>query len=256
MKQAKRHRTNFISLIIVIVTVAALVFLGLVLYNHVKLETRFYTFTHFLERIDNAIVQLDSNREILICIFALFIARCQLPIPFGFLTAISGVVFPLNQALLINVVFYFFYFTVKYVEGIYLGSGWTGIILDIKKMHFIRDWMEFKGNGNPYVLTVSRSIPAISLGMVSRYYGSLRYDFVYYSLLSLIGYAPRLYIYTKIGSEFKNPFSPSFIIPIIIIVAFTGFTSLMFNIFYGIKSRQMTQTLLMYSEKEKYKIVL
>jgi uncharacterized membrane protein YdjX (TVP38/TMEM64 family) len=165
-------------------------------------------------------------------------------------------VFPLNTALLINVVFCFFFFTVKYVEGIYIGPGWTGVILSIKSMHFIKDWVEFKGNGNPYVLTVTRTIPAISLAMISKYYGALRYDFLYYSILSIIGFFPRIYMYTKLGAAFTNPFSPRFIITLMIIVAFTGITSLVFNIFYGAKSRQMNQTLLMYSEKEKYKIVL
>ncbi len=256
MKKTKRHRTNFISLIIVISMVGVLVFLGIMLANHVKLETRFYTIINFLTRIDNAVAELDTEWEILLCIFALFIAKCQLPIPISFLIAISGMVFPLNQALLINIVFTLFFFTVKYVEGIFLGSGWAGMILNIKKMHFIRDWIRFKGNGNPYVLSVTRLIPAIPLGMVSKYYGSLRYDFVYYSLLSLLGFAPRIYIYTKLGAASRNPFSPQFLILLIIIVAFTGITSLIFNIFYGIKSRQMTQTLLIYSEKEKYKIVL
>ena len=99
-------------------------------------------------------------------------------------------------------------------------------------------------------------IPAISLAMVSKYYGSLRYDFLNYSILSLIGFAPRLYMYTKLGAAYTNPFSPRFIVPLMAIVGFTGITSLVFNIFYGVKSRQMNQTLLIYSDKEKYKIVL
>lgn len=84
----------------------------------------------------------------------------------------------------------------------------------------------------------------------------MRYDFVYYSLLSLLGFMPRLFIYTKIGSAIYNPFSVQFLVLLIIIVAFTGMSIILFNIFYGIKSKQMNQTLLIYSEKEKYKIVL
>jgi uncharacterized membrane protein YdjX (TVP38/TMEM64 family) len=240
----------------VLSTVAALVFLFIVLANHAKLETRFFTIINFLQRIDNAVAELDTEKEILICIFALYIAKCQLPIPISMLIAISGVVFPLGSALAINTVFCFFFFTVKYVEGVYIGGGWTGMILNIKKMHFLRDWIAFKGNGNPYVLTATRLIPAIPLGMVSKYYGSLKCDFIYYSVLSLVGFAPRIYIYTKLGAAIRNPFSVQFIILLIIVVAFTGASSLIFNIFYGIKSRQMTQTLLIYSEKEKYKIVL
>ena len=256
MKRAKRHQTNLISMIIALITIGLLVFLSIVLANHVMLETRFNTIISLLNKIDHAVARLDTEREILICIFALYIAKCQLPIPMSFLCAISGLVFPLDKALLINAVFSLFFFTVKYFEGMWIGGGWAGMILNIKKIKFIRDWIQFKGNGNPYFLSGTRLIPVIPLGMVSKYYGSMKYDYIYYALLSLLGYAPRLYVYTKLGAAFTNPFSTQFIVLLMIIVGFTGFTSFFFNIFYGIKSRQMNQTLLIYSTKEKYKIVL
>ena len=90
--------------------------------------------------------------------------------------------------------------------------------------------------------------------VVSKYYGSMHYDFLYYICLSLLGFAPRLYIYTKIGTVLYNPFSARFIALLMIIVGFSGITSMAFNIYYGRRSRQMNQTLLLYSEKEKYKI--
>ncbi|MGN0535874.1 MAG: hypothetical protein ACI4IR_07750 [Eubacterium sp.] len=256
MKQQKRHQTNLISTVIVLVTAALLVFLSIILYNHDKLEVRFDTLISWLQQLDDAIVMLESNVEIVICIFALYIAKCQLPIPMGFLCVISGIVFPMTQAIIINLVFCTFFFVVKYVEGKFIGGGWTGMILGIKQLHFVRDWIQFKGTGNPYVLFVSRLVPSIPLGMVSKYYGSMHYDLVYYICLSLLGFAPRLYIYTKIGSAIYNPFSVQFIVLLMIIVAFTGISIITFNIFYGIKSKQMNQTLLIYSEKEKYKIVL
>lgn len=256
MKQQKRHRTNLITSVVLLITVALLVFLGIILYNHAKLEVRFDTLINWLQQLDDSIIKLDSDVEIILCIFALYIAKCQLPIPMGFLAVISGVVFPMSQALAINLVFTSFFFLVKYFEGSFIGGGWTGMILGIKQLHFIRDWIQFKGNGNPYVLCVSRLVPSIPLGMVSKYYGSMRYDLVYYMLLSILGYAPRLFIYTKIGSAIFNPFSVRFIVLIVIVVAFSGFSVVIFNIYYGYKSKQMNQTLLIYSEKEKYKIVL
>ncbi len=256
MKRAKRHRTNFISFIILAVTVGLMILLGIMLYNHATLETRFDAIINWLTRIDNAVARLDTPLEIILCIFALYIAKCQLPIPLSFLCVISGMVFPIAQALVLNIVFIFFFFTVKYVEGTFLGGGWTGMILNIKRIQFIRDWIHFKGNGNPYILVVTRTIPIVPLGMVSKYYGSMHYDFLYYSILSIVGFAPRLYIYTKLGAAWTNPFSPTFITLLMVLVAFTGATSLVFNIFYGVRSRQMTQSLLIYSEKEKYKIVL
>ncbi len=256
MRQQKRHQTNLISGIIMLVMAGLLIFLSIVLYNHARLEVRFDTLISWLRQIDDAIVQLDSYTEIIICIFALYIAKCQLPIPIGFLCVISGIVFPMSQAIIINLVFNAFFFTVKYQEGRFIGGGWTGMILGIKQLHFVRDWIQFKGTGNPYVLFVSRLVPSIPLGMVSKYYGSMRYDFIYYTCLSLLGFAPRMYIYTKIGSAIYNPFSVQFIVLLMIIVAFTGISVITFNIFYGIKSKQMNQTLLIYSQKEKYKIVL
>lgn len=256
MKQQKRHRTNFITAVIVLVTGGILIFLSVILYNHSKLEVRFDTLISWLKQLDDTIVMLDSTTEIVLCIFALYIAKCQLPIPMGFLCVISGIVFPITQAVIINLVFCAFFFTVKYQEGRFIGGGWTDMILGIKQLHFIRDWIQFKGNGNPYVLFVSRLVPSIPLGMVSKYYGSMRYDVIYYTFLSLLGFAPRLYIYTKIGTAIYNPFSVQFIVLLMIIVAFTGVSVITFNLFYGRKSRQMNQTLLIYSEKEKYKIVL
>lgn len=256
MKKTKRHRTNFISTIIVLVTVGLLVFLTVVLINHTKLEQRFDTIIYLLTKMDSAVASLDTEIEILICIFAMYFARCQLAIPFSFLCLISGMVFPLNHALLINMAGMFIFFTVKYVEGVWIGGGWAGMILNIKQLKFVRDWIQFKGNGNPYVLSVTRLIPIIPLGMVSKYYGSMKYDFVYYTLLSFLGFAPRLYIYTKLGAEIKNPFSVQFITLLMIAVGFAGISSLCFNIFYGIRAKQMTQTLLIYSENEKYKIIL
>lgn len=237
-------------------TLSLLVFLSVVLYNHAKLEVRFDALINWLEQIDDAVVNLDSDAEIIICIFALYIAKCQLPIPMGFLCVISGMVFPLAQAVVINLVFTAFFFTVKYIEGKVIGGGWTGMILGLKQLRFIRDWIEFKGNGNPYILFVSRLVPSIPLGMVSKYYGSMKYDFLYYILISLSGFAPRLYIYTQIGTAIYNPFSVQFIVLLMLIVGFTGISVFTFNIFYGRKSKQMNQTLLIYSKKEKYKIVL
>ncbi len=256
MKRSKRHQTNLISFIIILVTIALLVLLSILLYRQPSLEVRFNAVTSWLSKLENAVADLDTHIEILICLFALYIAKCQLPIPMGVLCVISGMVFSLPNAIIINVTFLAFFFIVKYIEGKWIGGGWAMMILNIRKIRFLKQWVLFKGTGNPYILVVSRLVPSIPLGMISKLYGSMHYDFIYYLVLSVMGFMPRLYIYTRIGSVMYNPFSKEFIILVMIIVAFTGITSLMFNIFYGIRSRQMTQTLLLYSQKQKYKIVL
>ena len=231
MKKNKRHQTNLISLIIIVVTVILLVFLSVCLYKQPSLEVRFNVIINWLSKLEHAIAGLDSHIEIVICLFALYIAKCQLPIPMGALCVISGMVFPLPYAIIINIVFIAFFYTVKYIEGLWIGGGWAMMILNIRQIRFIKQWVMFKGSGNPYILVVSRLVPSIPLGMVSKLYGSMHYDFVYYICLSIIGFAPRLYIYTRIGSVLYNPFSREFIVLIMIIVAFTGISCLVFNIF-------------------------
>lgn len=256
MKKSKRHQTKLISFIVILITVSLLVLLSICLYKQPSLEVRFDAVKNWLSKLEGAVVDLDTHIEILICLFALYIAKCQLPIPMGVLCVISGMVFSLPNAIIINVTFLAFFFIVKYIEGHWIGGGWAMMILNIRKIRFLKQWVMFKGTGNPYILVVSRLVPSIPLGMISKLYGSMHYDFIYYLVLSIAGFLPRLYIYTRIGAVLYNPFSKEFIILIMIIVAFTGITSLLFNVFYGIRSRQMTQTLLLYSQKQKYKIVL
>lgn len=256
MKKYKRHQTNLISAIIVITTITLVVLLSIGIYKQPVLEARFDAIVRFLGKIERAVAGLDTHIEILLCIFALYIAKCQLAIPMGFLCVISGMVFSMPTAIAINVLFTAFFFTVKYVEGMWIGGGLTMMLLNIRQARFVKQWVLFKGSGNPYILLVSRLVPNIPFGMVSKLYGSMHYDFLNYLILSLIGLAPRIYIYTKIGSVIYNPFSKELMTLLMIIVLFTGITTLIFNIFYGIRSRQMTQTLLIYSQKQKYKIVL
>lgn len=256
MKRTKRYRTPLISVIIIIITVTLLVFLSYCLYKQPSYEVRFDAVIKWFSKIENAVAGLDSKYAVLLCIFALYLARTQVAIPIGFLCVIAGAVFSLPTAIAVNTIGLTIFSIVKYFEGRWMGGGWLSFLLNIRRARFLKEWVLFKGSGNPYILVVSRMVPSISSAMVSKLYGSMRYDIIYYLVLSAVGFMPRIYIYTRIGSELYNPFSKDFIILIMIIVAFSGITGLIFNIFYGIKSRQMTQTLLIYSQKQKYKIVL
>jgi len=73
VKQQKRHQTNLISAITLIITGGIIVFLAIALYNHARLEVRFDTLINYLKQIDNSVANLDSDVEIIICIFALYI---------------------------------------------------------------------------------------------------------------------------------------------------------------------------------------
>ena len=72
-----------------------------------------------------------------------------------------------------------------------------------------------------------------------------------YLTMALIGMMVALLINMFLGSSTLD-----LLISAVGVLLFTGLTSLAFNIYYGVKSRQMNQSLLIYSQKEKYKIVL
>ena len=173
MKKSKRRQTNLISTVIVLITVALMVFLAICLHDQASLEVRFDAIISWLGKLERAVVDLDTHLEILVCLFALWLAKCQLPIPISILCVISGMVFSVQTAILINTVCITVFFIIKYAEGSWIGGGWAMMILNIHQARFIKDWVLFKGKGNPYILLISRFVPSIPLGMVSKLYGSM-----------------------------------------------------------------------------------
>ena len=74
MKQTKRYRMGLASTVILAVTIGLLVLLGIALYNHTLLETRFDTLIRWFRKIDEAVARLDTTFEIVLCIFALYMS--------------------------------------------------------------------------------------------------------------------------------------------------------------------------------------
>lgn len=93
-----------ISTVIVLITVALMVFLAICLHDQASLEVRFDAIISWLGKLERAVVDLDTHLEILVCLFALWLAKCQLPIPISILCVISGMVFSVQTAILINTV--------------------------------------------------------------------------------------------------------------------------------------------------------
>ena len=114
MRKSKRRQTNLISLIIVLVTVACIVALVIALVHQASLEMRFDAIINFLKKIEKAVAGLNTHMEILVCIFALWLAKTQLPLPVSVLSIIAGMVFPLSTALIINLLCSLMFFVIKY----------------------------------------------------------------------------------------------------------------------------------------------
>lgn len=233
-----------------------MVVLTVIFIYHQELALHFNFVVEYLSYLEQAISQLDSDYILVICILALFIAKTQLPIPLTFICIISGMVYSTRVAFLINMMAMIVEMSIKYVEGLFIGGGWAEKLLNIKKgkTDFIKKLIEFNGTGNPYILLGCRLIPFIPLNMLSRIYGSMKADYIYYICMSVIGLIPRVYTYTRIGRAVFNPFSAEFIILLMIVVLFMGATAIISNVFYGNKVNQINQLSLFVTEKQKYKI--
>lgn len=138
VRKSKRRQTNLISLIIVLVTVACIVALVIALVHQASLEMRFDAIINFLKKIEKAVAGLNTHMEILVCIFALWLAKTQLPLPVSVLSIIAGMVFPLSTALIINLLCSLMFFVIKYEEGKFIGGGWAMMILNIHQARFIK----------------------------------------------------------------------------------------------------------------------
>ena len=64
---------------------------------------------------------------------------------------------------------------------------------------------------------------------ISGIYGSLRFDYWRFILLSVIGYMPKIISYTFVGRNVYDPLSPEFIVPIMIIAFASGISLVCVN---------------------------
>lgn len=256
MKKLKPHRTAFINKILISVFCVLAVAVLIIFINRRYLELHFDTFMSTLDTFEKAISQMGSDWVVLFAIFALFIAKCYLPIPLTFICLITGMVYDTGIAFLINMAAMIVEMSIKYVEGIFFGGGMAEKVVNLGSNQFLRRLIDFNGAGNPYILFFCRMIPFISPNMISRMYGALKVDYLYYICISSVGLIPRIYVYTAVGHTLFNPFSEKFILLVIVMVLFLFGSGIACNTYYGYKMNQYNDIMMFVGEKPKYKIVL
>ncbi len=110
--------------------------------------------------------------------------------------------------------------TFKYKWGVLYGGGNAHRLLC--KTEIGSTLLAQNGNGNSWVLFISRLIPSFPINPVSQLYGSLHYNYKRYIIISLIGYMPKIWSYTFIGINVLDPLSANFLLPIIILLVIFG----------------------------------
>jgi len=161
----------------------------------------------FLFEIEMKIASIKDIWLFVFVVILLYLLKSFFPgLAVSALCMISGIVFPVWEALSLNVTGLLILFSVKYFIGHRFGGGRA--VRLIQKNDKVRAVFEHSGKGNPWLLLVFRTIPSFPLNGVSRLYGGMGFRYGRFLLLSLLGYAPRLVSFTFTGNTAFDPCRP------------------------------------------------
>ena len=153
---------------------------------------------------------------------------------------LTGVVLPSYWALIVNFLGIIIMMSIKYFEGMKFGSGNAWKI--ISKNERARKIIESSGKVNKALLFALRLIPGFPLGSVSRIYGSLRFPYWQFILLSAAGFAPKLLSYTFMGTNVFDPLSSAFLVPLMIALIISGASLLCVNLIWLLVEKSVSSS--------------
>lgn len=186
-----------------------------------ELHRWYETWQQQLVLLEERIVAIDNKGLIILAVFLLFTLKSIFPpITIPAICLISGAVLPWYAALIVNVLGVAWLMTIRYLWGMSFGGGNT--IKFVRNNDVIRELLESKGTGNPYLLFIFRLIPAFPVNTISRLYGAMQFPYKKYILISLGGFMFKILSYTIIGGNLFNPLSASFLLPIILLCFISG----------------------------------
>lgn len=161
-------------------------------------------------------------------ILLLFVIRTFFPvIPFTVLFIGTGLVFSVPIAATINVVGFIIMVSIGFFWGRRFGGGNAHKL--ILKSKTLLDFMEFKGKGNKWMLTILRFVPVAPVGTVSKAYGATNMSYLPYVFFSVLGFLPRIISWSVVGCNIYNPLTPGFLAPFIILSLISGVSLLLLD---------------------------
>lgn len=243
-KFKKRTKEEKRSLVLKIVSIACFsVALFLVFFTYFvtlpEIQSRIATIQDWFNKIEMFIGSLNKLWAFL-TVVALFFIKGFIPfLPLSVLFISCGLVFPAPLAAAINILGFAILVSIKYGWGKKFGGGGAHKVL--VKSATVYDFMDLGGKGNWWMLVILRFVPFIPINTVSRIYGATSMDYWRFCLFSVLGFLPRIVMWSIIGVNITDPFSVEFMAPIIILLAISGISVL------------VLRTMLNYIDKNKKK---
>ena len=187
------------------------------------------------------IQSLGISWKFVLAMLIVFLVRTFIPfLAVSAICVLTGAVLPSYWALIVNFLGIIIMMSIKYFEGMKFGSGNAWKI--ISKNERARKIIESSGKVNKALLFALRLIPGFPLGSVSRIYGSLRFPYWQFILLSAAGFAPKLLSYTFMGTNVFNPLSSAFLVPLMIALTISGASLLCVNLIWLLVEKSVSSS--------------
>lgn len=187
------------------------------------------------------IQSLGISWKFVLAMLIVFLVRTFIPfLSVSAICVLTGVVLPSYWALIVNFLGIIIMMSIKYFEGMKFGSGNAWKI--ISKNERARKIIESSGKVNKALLFALRLIPGFPLGSVSRIYGSLRFPYWQFILLSAAGFAPKLLSYTFMGTNVFDPLSSAFLVSLMIALIISGASLLCVNLIWLLVEKSVSSS--------------
>ena len=187
------------------------------------------------------IQSLGVSWKFVLAMLIVFLVRTFIPfLAVSAICVLTGAVLPSYWALIVNFLGINIMRSIKYFEGMKFDSGNAWKI--ISKNERARKIIESSGKVNKALLFALRLIPGFPLGSVSRIYGSLRFPYWQFILLSAAGFAPKLLSYTFMGTNVFDPLSSAFLVPLMIALTISGASLLCVNLIWLLVEKSVSSS--------------
>lgn len=238
----KKKPMNIIlkSLIILLVTIAVVGFLFVVLKHTDVLSVRYESVINYFYLLQDWIMKLPYKWLIVLAFFLIYFIKMYIPIlPLSVVCVIAGAFCPYWwMSLSVNMLGLAMGFAMKYRTGKKQGDGYMQNLLK-KTNKNVKMALEIGGIGGYGMLFAFRLFPIFPINFISRLYGTNKdVHFGFYMFVSLVGIFPRTFVYTYLGRQIFDPFSPQFVTLLIIMACAVGLSTFVINIIFYIRRNE------------------
>lgn len=218
-KKSKTYALNFVAFICFVLALALIILLRV--FNHESFIRWYSKYVDTLASYEEWMLTYGATVTSVLLILLNFFLKAAIPwFPIACICVASGVLFEWYYALLINLAGAVILFTSKFYWGRRFGGGNAEKILS--KYETAYEFIDKSRLGSGVVLFFLRLVPCMPVNSVSSLYGSTDISYPRYIIISVIGYTYKLFSYTLIGRSVYDPASASFIVPLILLLIFSG----------------------------------